>query len=38
VAVDDRERRGHVDAVKEAWQSIGRDDLVEELMEEFGTE
>jgi tetratricopeptide (TPR) repeat protein len=37
-ATDDRERRRHVDAAKEAWQGIGRNDLVEMLMEEFGTE
>ncbi len=37
IAADD-ERRRHVDAAKEAWQSIGRGDLVAELMEEFGGE
>ena len=35
LAADD-ERRRHVDAAKEAWQSIGRGDLVAELIEEFG--
>ena len=37
IAADD-ERRRHVDAAKEAWQSIGRGDLVAELIEEFGGE
>jgi tetratricopeptide (TPR) repeat protein len=37
LAADD-ERRRHVDAAKEAWQSIGRGDLVAELIEEFGGE
>jgi tetratricopeptide (TPR) repeat protein len=32
------ERHLHVDATKKAWQSIGRSDLVAELMEEFGGE
>jgi tetratricopeptide (TPR) repeat protein len=35
IAADD-ERRRHVEAAKEAWQSIGRGDLVAELIEEFG--
>ena len=34
IAADD-ERRRHVDAAKEAWQSIGRGDLMAELIEEF---
>jgi hypothetical protein len=33
--VADNERRRHVDAAREAWQSIGRGDLVAELIEEF---
>jgi tetratricopeptide (TPR) repeat protein len=38
VAGDRRQRRLHVDAAKEGWQSIGRDDLVANLIEEFGVE
>ena len=37
LAADD-ERRRHVDAAKEAWQSIGRSDLVHGVKEEFGGE
>jgi hypothetical protein len=37
IAADDGRRR-HVDAAKEVWQSIGRADLVAELIEEFGGE
>jgi tetratricopeptide (TPR) repeat protein len=35
---EDNERRRHVDAAREAWQSIGRGNLVAELTEEFGGE
>jgi tetratricopeptide (TPR) repeat protein len=37
IAADD-ERRRHVGAAKEAWQGIGRGDLVAELIQEFGGE
>jgi tetratricopeptide (TPR) repeat protein len=37
IAADD-ERRRHIDVAKETWQNIGRDDLVAELIEEFGGE
>ncbi len=36
VAVDETERRRHLDAAWDTWQSIGRDDLVKRLSEEFG--
>lgn len=38
VAIDETERRRHVNAARETWQSIGRDDLVKQLVEEFGEE
>jgi tetratricopeptide (TPR) repeat protein len=38
VSADERERRQHVGAARDAWQSIGRDDLVAELVKEFGVE
>jgi tetratricopeptide (TPR) repeat protein len=34
---DGSQHRQHVDAARDAWQSIGRDDLVTELMAEFST-
>ena len=37
LAADD-ERRRHVDAAKEAWQSIGRGDLITQFLGEFGGE
>ena len=37
IAADD-ERRRHVDAAKEAWQSIGRSDLITQFLGEFGGE
>ncbi|MEW6747682.1 MAG: tetratricopeptide repeat protein [Planctomycetota bacterium] len=37
-AADNYQRRLHLDAAKDAWQSIGRDDLVKSLIEEFGEE
>ncbi|MBV8279935.1 MAG: tetratricopeptide repeat protein, partial [Verrucomicrobia bacterium] len=36
LARDDEERRGHVKAARTAWQSIGRGDLVRDLVDEFG--
>ncbi|HEU4881231.1 MAG TPA: tetratricopeptide repeat protein [Longimicrobium sp.] len=38
VAANESLLRRHVDSAKEAWQSIGRDDLVANLIEEFGVE
>ncbi|HEX2080299.1 MAG TPA: tetratricopeptide repeat protein [Longimicrobium sp.] len=35
---DEDRRRGHVNAAKNAWRGIGRDDLVKRMEEEFGTE
>jgi hypothetical protein len=37
LAADD-ERRLHVDAAKEAWQSIGRSDLIKQFLGEFSGE
>jgi tetratricopeptide (TPR) repeat protein len=37
-AGDDRERKLHVAAAREAWRSIKRDDLLAKLDEEFGPE
>jgi tetratricopeptide (TPR) repeat protein len=37
-AADEDQRRRHVDAARDAWQSIGREDLVADLNEEFGAE
>jgi hypothetical protein len=34
----DQSRKAHVDAAREAWRSIKRDDLVAELDKEFGPE
>jgi predicted pyridoxine 5'-phosphate oxidase superfamily flavin-nucleotide-binding protein len=34
----DQSRKAHVNAAREAWRSIKRDDLVAELAEEFGAE
>ncbi|MEA2338937.1 MAG: hypothetical protein QOE82_2944, partial [Thermoanaerobaculia bacterium] len=34
----DQSRKTHVDAAREAWRSIKRDDLVAKLDEEFGAE
>ena len=34
--LDERQRQEHLDAAKATWQSIGRDDLVNELIEERG--
>jgi hypothetical protein len=37
LAEDETERVRHVQAAREAWQSINRPDLVQQLDEEFGT-
>ena len=37
LAEDEAERAAHVQAAREAWESIDRPDLVQELEEEFGT-
>ncbi len=38
ITVDESQRHQHLTAAKNAWQSIGRDDLVQGLREEFGEE
>ena len=34
----DQSRQAHVNAAREAWRSIKRDDLIAQLEKEFGTE
>ena len=36
IAPDENERHRHVGAAQQAWTSIGRDDLIEELRQKFG--
>lgn len=36
LATSQEERRRHVDATRSAWASIGREDLIKELDDEFG--